>query len=129
MKIGRIGETPVAKLTRKKLQEIIEQADPSSQLVATEAPGDRSAAAAADFDTPDIEQLRSKFLGEDAAPDATKPAKRAKPKSAKPKSAPNEDISIVSVEKKQKSDPWDRGSRPKAVVVSDDEGRIIGRQG
>jgi hypothetical protein len=127
----------VAKLTRKKLQEIIEQADPSTQLVDTNAAGDRPATAAADFDTPDIDQLRTKFLGENAAPEATKPAKSAKKsakksataKSAKPKGASDDDISIVSVEKKQKSDPWDRGSRPKAVVVSDEEGRIIGRQG
>jgi len=34
-----------------------------------------------------------------------------------------------ALEKKQKTDPWDRRSRPKAVVVSDKEGRIIGRQG
>ena len=126
----------MAKLTRKKLQEIIEQADPSTQLVDTKAAGDRPATTAADFDTPDIEQLRSKFLGEDVAREPTKPAKSTKSakksataRSAKPKAGPDDDISIVSVEKKQKTDPWDRGSRPKAVVVSDKEGRIIGRQG
>jgi hypothetical protein len=119
----------MAKLSRKQLQEIIEQADPNSKLVDTSAPADRPTAES-DFDTPDLDQLRAKFLGADAALEPTKPTKK-KAKASKAAKAPpaGEDVSIVSVEKKQKTDPWDRSSRPKAVVVSDDEGRIIGRQG
>ena len=122
----------MAKLSRKKLQEIIEQADPSAKLVDTSVEAGARRTAAPDFDTPDLDQLRAKFLGEDAAPTPPKAAKAAKAgkagKAAKAP-APDEDVSIVSVEKKQKRDPWDRASRPKAVVVSDTEGRIIGRQG
>ena len=109
----------MAKLSPKKLQQIIEQADPGSRLVDTRAAGEVAPTAAPDFDTPDLDQLREKFLGKT---DARKAAKAKAP-------APAEDVSIVSVEKKQKRDPWDRSSRPKAVVVSDNEERIIGRQG
>ena len=113
----------MAKLSAKKLQQIIEQADPGSRVVDTGAGGARGAAAAADFDTPDLDALRQKYLG--AAGDAKKTGKAAKAKAP----APADEVSIVSVEKKQKRDPWDRSSRPKAVVVSDNEERIIGRQG
>ncbi|HEX2384609.1 MAG TPA: hypothetical protein VHI95_18345 [Acidimicrobiales bacterium] len=112
----------MAKLSPKKLQQIIEQADPGSRLVDTRAAGEVAPTAAPDFDTPDLDQLREKFLGKT---DARKAAKAAKAKAP----APAEDVSIVSVEKKQKRDPWDRSTRPKAVVVSDNEERIIGRQG
>jgi len=109
----------MAKLSPKKLQQIIEQADPGSRVVDTGAGGALGATAAADFDTPDLDALRQKYLGKSAARKPTKPKAPA----------PGDEVSIVSVEKKQKRDPWDRAARPKAVVVSDNEERIIGRQG
>ena len=89
----------MAKLSRKKLQEIIEQADPSAKLVDTSVEAGARRTVAPDFDTPDLGQLRAKFLGEGRDP---KPAKAGKAGKAAKAPAPDEEVSIVSVEKKQK---------------------------
>ena len=108
----------MAKMTRKKLQEIIEREEPGARLVEGASERDAERLAPTDFDTPDLEQLREKFLGS------------AEPDSATPADADDDDeVEIVSVEKEHKGDPWDRASRPKAYVVSEKEERIIGRQG
>lgn len=107
----------MTKMSRKKLQEIIEREEPGARLVEG-APGrDAERLAATDFDTPDLAQLREKFLGpSDASASADA-------------DDDDDEIAIVSVEKGAKSDPLDRASRPKAFVVSEKEGRVIGRQG
>jgi len=104
-------------LSRKQLQEIVEKEDPDARLVEGVVGKETDSIAATDFDTPDLDQLREKFLGETDARPAADTAED------------DEDVAIVSVEKRTKTDPWDRSARPKAMVVSEKEGRVIGRQG
>jgi len=106
----------MTKMSRKKLQGIIEREEPGARLIEGVPGPNAERLAAVDFDTPDLALLREKFLGSsDAAPltDAVD----------------DDDVAIVSVEKDSKRDPLDRASRPKAFVVSEKEGRVIGRQG
>jgi hypothetical protein len=110
----------MAKLSKKKLQEIIERAEPGAKVVEGATGRDTDRVSSTDFDTPDVAQLREKFLGSsDSAPAAA----------ASENDDDDDDVAIVSVEKGAKKDPWDRASRAKAYVVSEKEGRVIGRQG
>jgi len=114
----------MAKMSKKKLQEIIEREEPGARLVEGATGRDADRLAATDFDTPDVSQLREKFLGSsDAA--AAESAESA----ASDEGDDDDDVAIVSVEKGGKTDPWDRASRAKAFVVSEKEDRVIGRQG
>lgn len=116
----------MSRLSRSDLQAIIERELPGSQLVETDDDAGPHRAVATDFDTPDVEVLREKFLG-------TKPRRRKTPQDdagkVEAEPAPDEDVTIVPVRTTQRGDAWDRSTRPKAVVISEREGRIIGRQG
>jgi hypothetical protein len=112
----------MAKMSKKKLQEIIEREEPGARLVEGATGRDADRLAATDFDTPDVSQLREKFLG---SSDAAAGAESAE----SDEGDDDDEIAIVSVEKGGKTDPWDRASRAKAFVVSEKEDRVIGRQG
>jgi hypothetical protein len=111
----------MAQLSKQDLEEIIERDMPGYAL-AYEAPphaGDRPAAVAPDEVGPDIAVLREKFLGE-------QPAGAGDAAVATP---PDSDDQIVAVRPKDSSDPFDHGGRPKTVVVSGRDRRVVGRQG
>src|ERR671934_2571547 len=113
----------MARFPDEELNEIIGRALPGHRIVRRKADDpavdDRPAAAdrpVADEAGPDLAELRKKYgadTGSDEAPAAD---------------AEDTDAEIVIVEPKERTDPLDHGSRPKAVVVSGKERRVIGYQ-
>src|SRR5207244_1938795 len=127
----------MAKLSRKQLEAIVKREAPGYRI-ARSSPADsvdaREAPAIAEDTTPDLEQLRqmsSKGGNPGTGADAGRAAPRgksAKKKSSAPESTANDDAQIIALEPENPADPWDRGSRPKSIVV-DGKGNVIGRQG
>jgi hypothetical protein len=124
----------MAQLSDSDLEAIISRDLPGHQIVrrksAKPAADAQPAEARPDVDdvSPDIDELRRKFLGEGAAGGSQPVEIAAAPEEA---DAPDDDVEdeIVMVEPNQRDDPLDHGSRPKAVVVSGKERRVIGYQG
>ena len=126
----------MAKLTRKQLEEVVRREAPGYRVARPPADAadarQRASTDAAEDTTPDVEQARRK-------PPA---AKRARPGTASdagdlgnpghsnpaPPADTSDDDQIVALEPETPVDPWDRGSRPKSIVV-DGTGKVIGRQG
>jgi hypothetical protein len=104
----------MARLTRRELEQIIARDLPGHELISddVEVPG-RTPAAEPDEPGRDIAALRETYLG--AADGVRDPI--------------NEHDQIVAVRAKGADDPYDHRSRPKTVVVSAREKRVIGRQG
>jgi hypothetical protein len=116
----------MASLSDDELNEIIERDMPGHRLVrrAGDERADSGNAAPDQVDdvSPDLAELREKYLGESAdAASADTADSTPKPR--------NTDDEIVIVEPKERTDPLDHGSRPKAIVVSGKERRVIGYQG
>lgn len=119
----------MAKLSREELEDIIERDAPGTRMVKRDATADpRSVRAQPEETTPDLETLRRKYLGTDAAPAATEEAVGDAEDDAAGEDDDDDD-EIVAVEPAEPADPWDRGARAKAVVVSGKDKKIIGRQG
>mgnify|MGYP001602251963 CR=1 FL=1 len=117
----------MAKIPRDKLERIIEKEAPR-QKIAEGRPAERDAPrtrAPAQGGTPDLATLKRRYgkrgPGATDAPRGGAKAARPVPKA--------EDDEVVLLQSKEPRDPVSRGSRPKAVVVSGKDGRIIGRQG
>jgi hypothetical protein len=152
----------MAKLSRDEVKEIVRRDVPGTRVVETDPAADpRKLRAAPDLDSPDLDALRAKYLGNAGAPPAEDaagagedaaeapgapeaPEARAGTSEAPAEAAAepgasvdgddgddddDDDVEIVSVAPEQPAEPWDRGARPKAVVVSSKEKRVIGRQG
>jgi len=128
----------MAKLSKKELQQIIERNLPGHKIVEgaekDEGPaGARdpatSSGAQVEADTPDIASLRRKYLrkrfltagGEDAPGTAGAFDEKL--------GADSDDVDIVLVESKNSSDPLDRRSQIKAVLIDTKTKKIIGAQG
>jgi hypothetical protein len=114
----------VAQLSQDELKEIVAR-DLSGYRLADTSPAvdaQSSVRAAPEATTPDIEMLRRKYLG----PEAT--AKGAEVSFGVGGDATTDD-SIVAVQPDTTPDPWSRSARPKAVVISGSEKRVIGAQG
>jgi hypothetical protein len=111
----------MARLSDEELNEIVERDLPGHRVVRRkgEDAGADADPARLDVDevSPDLAELREKYLG-DASPDAV-------PEDL----GENTDDEIVIVESTDPADPLDHGSRPKAVVVSGKDRKIIGYQG
>jgi hypothetical protein len=125
-------------MRRDELEKVVEREMPGHRLARrsrAESAGEADAPAPPDAATPSLEALRKKYLrGKYLAPDAAadedvreEPAARSSAVSA-PAGADDEDV-IVAVEPEAPTHPWDRGSRPKAVVVSAKDKKIVGKQG
>jgi hypothetical protein len=121
----------MAKLTRDQLQEIVERDAPGMKLVDRNPEADAlTVRASPDLDSPDIDELRAKYLGpaeapaSDAAPRRARRGARAEPADADD----DDDVEIVSLTP-EKADARDRVNQTKAIVVSGNKGRIIGQQG
>jgi hypothetical protein len=116
----------MSKLSREDLEEILERELPGYRLAPsreeTDAP---SAMPAVDEATPDLEALRQKFLGADASEAAEQPSRT----SAGSEDSVEPEDSIIAVEPKEATDPWDQSRRPKVVIVSGKDRRVIGTQG
>jgi hypothetical protein len=112
----------VAQLSQDELKDIVARDLSGYRLATTQPAVDAQPVvrAAPEATTPDIEALRRKYLGSEAAP--------------------GDDVSfgigddsagdaIVAVQPETSTDPWSRGARPKAVVISGSEKKVIGSQG
>jgi hypothetical protein len=135
----------MAKLTSAELDEIVKQSLPGYKVArrsqvagdaldATEAQGSKAGGV---VDAAHLEDLRQKYLGADFAGDdddddlsdellttdyANGPARNFSDDEG-------DDEIIVAVEPETSADPLDRGSRPKAAVISTKEKKVIGQQG
>jgi hypothetical protein len=119
-------------IPEEELKQIVERDLPGYTL-AQEQPTDAPRARRVEPDevAPDIERLREKYLGTrraaDPQPDAaTRPRRRAR--RAADADDDNDDV-IVSVRRTAAADPLSPESRPKTVVVSGRDRRIVGSQG
>lgn len=113
----------MAKIPRKKLERIIKKQAPGYKVAEgrpaeSDAPRQR---APAQGGTPDLDALKRSY-GK-TGPGARDAAKRTKA------ARPTDDDEVVMLEPEKPSDSLSRGARPKAVVVSGKDGKIIGRQG
>jgi hypothetical protein len=125
----------MAKLKKDELEKVVRRDMPGYRLArrAKPRPGldrarSRPAASAA---TPDLDTLKRKYLPRQGANAAAAAAADAAVRGAgagRP-AAPDNDDEIVAVEPETAPHPWDRGARPKAVVVSARGKRIVGKQG
>ena len=125
----------MAKLSKDELQRIVEQQMPKYQLAETPT----SPAGAADgaktraepeAQTPDLQTLRKKYLREKFLSDAAGGSYQdGEPNGQPAADAGGDDTEIVLIEPKVAPHPLDRGSRPKAIVVSTTQKKIIGKQG
>ena len=113
----------MAKMSKRELDEIVKRDLPGYDVLRRE-PADAPEGTTAEPDevAPSIDELRRKYLGEgdeDDAADAPPPAAEAD----------NTDDEIITVVPKKPADPFDHAARPKTVVVSGKDKRVIGSQG
>ena len=84
----------------------------------------------ADATTPSLSELRQKYLSSKyGVADSARPPADADGGEHNPDSNLDDDDEIVTVEPTNATHPWDVTARPKVVVVSGREKRIVGRQG
>jgi len=116
----------MAKIPRKELEKIVKKQAPGYR-VAQGRPAEADATrrrAPAQAGTPDLAKLQKRYgkTGVGAMDAARKPPK------AKPVK-PEDDDEVVMLEPSKSRDSLSRASRPKAVIVSGKDKKIIGRQG
>jgi hypothetical protein len=130
--VGKEVSESMSKLPRDELESIIERDAPGHTLASPpEGQEARSTRAEPEESSPDIAALREKYLGESAARDT---AEEGAPSAGADQpdtgvSAEEPDDEIVPVQRTDAADPWDHESRPKTIVVSGKDKRIIGSQG
>jgi hypothetical protein len=121
------------KLSKEEVRRIIEEQMPNFRVVQTyESPG-RDAnggktRARPEAHTPDIKTLRRKYLREKFL-EGTDVLPANEPNEVPAADSAIDDTEIVLVEPKTAPHPLDRGSRPKTVVISTKDKKIIGTQG
>jgi hypothetical protein len=124
----------MAKLSKQDLAQIVEKQMPKYKLadtpVAPAAADGTKTRAKPEGQTPDLDTLRKKYLREKFLSDAPGGGYRdGEPNGQPAADAADDETEIVLVEPKTAPHPLDRGSRPKAVVVSTRQKKIIGEQG
>ena len=125
----------MAKLSKQEIEEIVERDMPGYKVVQHETPDadERAAERNADQVAPDIDTLREKYLGEseNSAAESENPGHEAdaSPETAADDAGDNADDAIIAVQPKEAGDPFDHAARPKSVVVSGKDRRVIGSQG
>jgi hypothetical protein len=111
----------VEPLSRQELETIIERDLPGHELASDDVERIDAASVEADEPGADIAALRERFLGKPAS---------ATDRSIEPTARPvNEHDLVVAVRPKAGANPYDASARPKTVVVSGRDKRVIGRQG
>jgi hypothetical protein len=112
----------MTKLTKEEAAQIVARELKGFRMASSSSfSADRDEAplgASADLGTPDLTELRKKYLtrNADAAPNGLAPMA-------------DDDDMIVAVEPENPADPWSRSARPKATVISGSKKTIIGSQG
>ena len=121
------------KLSKEEVQRIIEEQMPNFRVAQTydtparDANGGKTRAKP-EAHTPDMKTLRRKYLREKFL-EGTDGLSTNEPNEVPAADASGDDTEIVLVEPKTAPHPLDRGSRPKAVVISTKDKKIIGTQG
>lgn len=116
----------MSKIPRKELDRILKKQAPGYRVAqgrpaAIDSPRRRAPAQAG---TPDLAELKKRYGNKSVgAMDAAR--KTPKPKAVRPE----DDDEVVLLEPSNSRDSLSRASRPKAVIVSGKDKRIIGRQG
>ena len=110
----------MAKLSSEQKEKIVKKYLPGYKIVPEAREGgtltDDNPDRTVDAGTPDLEALKRKYFGDTGAvPDAVAD------------SAADDDDELVQVEPETRSDPLDRGSRAKSIVISGNE--VKGSQG
>ena len=129
----------MTKLSKDDLQQIIEQQMPKYKL--TDKPTSKGATdgtttrAKPEGQTPSLDTLRKKYLRDKFLNDAGGSGREDREPNGHPAAdmsgagAGDDDTEIVMVEPKVAPHPLDRGSRPKAIVISTTQKKIVGEQG
>jgi hypothetical protein len=116
----------VAQLSRTEIEQILARDLQGYRLVEPpadiEADLEPAARLPPEADTPDLETLRRKFLGQAAAAPAP-------PISQELSAQPDVEDAIVTVVPESAGDPSFTAAQPKTVVISGKEKRVIGTQG
>ena len=102
------------------------RADVQEPSAAPDAPAEASTPA---LDTLRQKYLVSKYLARDSDWDVAPSGAPPSAETPDDLSRSDEDDIIVPVEPEQPVHPWDVGARPKAVVISGRDRRVIGHQG
>ena len=115
----------MARLSKRALDDIVKRDLPGYKIVSRGTDPDAAGRPIeADQVGADIDTLRKKYLEGDAG------AAGANPEAADEADAgPNTDDEIVVVQPERPGNAFDHAARPKTVVVSGREGRVIGSQG
>jgi hypothetical protein len=129
----------MTKLSKDELREIIAQQMPKYKLVDTPTPPGAADGATTrakpEGHTPGLDTLRKKYLRDKFLSDAPGGGhENGEPNghraaAAAAADAGEDDTEIVIVEPKVAPHPLDRGSRPKAIVISTIQKKIVGEQG
>jgi hypothetical protein len=134
------------KLPTDEIEEIVRRQKPGFHVSSKSLSGRpsrggasdaRSESAASTADSSRVETLRSKYLGDDASDEeensvdefASEAGAGYEAATGDANDDDGDDDEIIAVEPDTSAHPWDRGARPKAVVVSKKEKKIIGEQG
>lgn len=130
----------MSKLSPEQIDEIVSSELPNYE-VKRESEGNRGSLDEVDFAsatmdqveavTPDLEALKAKYLNQGASSpdyDAAVAESVELEAAEAPEEESPEDV-IVAVVPKSSLHPWDRGARPKAVVISGSTKKIVGQQG
>lgn len=116
----------MARLKREEIEEIVERDLPGYKIVPESETEARPVRAEPDEAGADIEALRRKYFGEEAlASDSASVSDADEPED----SEENADDALIAVQPEKATDPYDHTARPKTVVVSGKDRRIIGSQG
>jgi hypothetical protein len=117
----------MARLTRKQMADIIARDMPGYRIAEPEQMPATDAAdltrAKPEAATPDVEVLRRKYFGAQAGHPG------GGGDTAAHQNDDDADEEIVQLVPKDGADPWDRARRPKSVVFSHKQRRVVGYQG
>ncbi len=120
----------MARLTRKEMEDIVAKEMPGYRI-ADRPPGpeldapERPARARPEAQTPDVDALRRKYFGDEAGGAVTETDGDT---TLHNEGDDDADEEIVPLEP-TRTDVWDRARRPKSVVFSHKQRRIVGYQG
>lgn len=120
----------MARLSKKELDKIVSRDLPGYTVVSRgEGGADKAPGAEPDEVAPGIDELRRKYLGEGDGDAEDSAGDDPAPGAGNPGPEENTDDEIVTVKPKSSSGPFDHSARPKTIVVSGKDRRVIGSQG
>jgi len=134
----------MARMSKKELEGIVKRDLPGYKVASPEASdAERSTQAEPDDVGTDIDSLRLKYFGPKESEEGndnpgTKRNAPSRSRTQRKKSAAGKgdekarvgtDDELVAVQPEEAADPFDHAVRPKTVVISGEDGKIVGSQG